>query len=166
MRSALPAGVAQRCTFTTAPAGKAERILCIDAFEHFADPAAILRTMAELLEPGGSVLVTFGPPWLHPRGGHSFSVFPWAHLVFTEKALLRWRAGYCSDGARRFAEVEGGLNRMTVRRFERLVADSPLCFASFETIPIRRVRRLHNRLTRELFTSMVRCRLVHRRPAA
>jgi SAM-dependent methyltransferase len=156
------AGVGDRCTFTTFTDTRADRIVCIDAFEHFADPAGVLETMAGLLRPGGAVLATFGPPWLHPYGGHSFSVFPWAHLLFTERALCRWRADYRDDGARRFGEVEGGLNRMTVGRFRRLVAKSPLRFASFETVPIRAARLLHNRLTREFLTSMVRCRLVAR----
>jgi SAM-dependent methyltransferase len=159
-RAAARAGVADRCTFTTATGEKADRILCIDAFEHFDDPAAILASMAGMLRPGGEVLVTFGPPWLHPYGGHAFSIFPWAHLLFTERALCRWRGDYRDDGATRFGEVEGGLNRMTVGRFRRLVARSPFRFASFEALPIRAARWLHNRLTREWLTSMVRCRLV------
>jgi SAM-dependent methyltransferase len=164
-RAAERAGVSARCTFTTRATVKADRILCIDAFEHFDDPAGILEAMAGLLEPGGCVLVSFGPPWLHPYGGHSFSVFPWAHLLFTERALLRWRSDYRTDGARRFGEVEGGLNQMTVGRFERLVASSPFRFAAFEAVPIRPARRLHNRLTREFLTAMVRCRLVLKSPS-
>jgi hypothetical protein len=48
---------------------------------------------------------------------------------------------------------------MTVRRFERLVRESPFEIDVLEIVPIRRLRRLHNRLTRELLTSTVRCRL-------
>ena len=48
---------------------------------------------------------------------------------------------------------------MTLARFERLVRESPLRMTDFTAIPIRPVRRLHNRLTREFFTSMVRCKL-------
>lgn len=156
------ANVADRCSFQTTTTQKADAILSIDSFEHFADPAGILRTMAELLKPDGTVFVSFGPPWLHPYGGHSFSVFPWAHLLFTERALLRWRSRYCDDGATRFHEVRGGLNRMTISRFSRLVRESPLRFTEFRAIPIRPVRLFHNRLTRELFTSMVRCKLTRR----
>jgi hypothetical protein len=98
-----------------------------------------------------------GPPWYHPLGGHLFSVFPWAHLIFSEAALIRrWedrRPGRPSNFA------EAGLNRMTVRRFERLVRESPFEIDVLEIVPIRRLRRLHNRLTRELLTSTVRCRL-------
>src|SRR4051812_14382462 len=52
-RAAAAANVAHRCTFTTEAAGKADRIICIDAFEHFEDPAGILGVMAGLLNPGG-----------------------------------------------------------------------------------------------------------------
>jgi SAM-dependent methyltransferase len=159
-RDAVRAGVHGRCSFVTSTDVQADVITSIDAFEHFADPAAVLATMASLLKPDGRVLVSFGPPWFHPRGGHGFSVFPWAHLLFTERALLRWRAGYKDDGATRFEEVGGGLNRMTVGRFRRLVWESPFRCATFETVPIRAARPLFNPLTRELFTSLVRCRLV------
>ncbi len=158
-RAAERAKVADRCFFRKKTAEKADAIVCIDCFEHFADPAAVLRTMAKLLKPGGTAFVSFGPPWLHPYGGHSFSVFPWAHLLFTESCLLRWRSHYRPDGATRFHEVRGGLNRMTVRRFERLICKSPLRMMDFRAVPIRPVRLLHNRLTREFFTSIVRCKL-------
>jgi SAM-dependent methyltransferase len=153
------ANVSDRCEFRTTTTEKADAIICIDSFEHFDDPAAILQTMSELLEPGGTVFVSFGPPWFHPYGGHSFSIFPWAHLLFTEKSLLRWRRDYCNDGATRFAEVQGGLNQMTLRRFEHLIQQSPFRMSDFKAIPIRPLRLLHNKLTREFFTSMIRCKL-------
>lgn len=158
-KAAERANLADRCTFWTETKEKADAIVCIDCFEHFGDPAVVLRTMALHLKPGGTAFVSFGPPWLHPYGGHSFSVFPWAHLLFTEHSLLRWRARFCSDGATRFHEVRGGLNQMTIRRFEQLVAESPLRMTDFAAIPIRPVRLLHNRLTREFLTSMIRCKL-------
>jgi SAM-dependent methyltransferase len=160
--AARAAGVADRCTFGLEADRRADVVVSVDGFEHFADPGGVLRTMHRLLRPGGRVLVAFGPTWLHPLGGHLFSVFPWAHLVFTEGALIRWRARFRHDGARRFGEVEGGLNQMTIHRFEKLVAGSPLRFETFETVPIRRLKPLANPFTRELFTSFVRCRLVPR----
>lgn len=159
---AQAAGVTDRCEFVTATDAKADVILSKDAFEHFDDPAAVLRLMASLLKPDGCVLVSFGPTWLHPHGGHLFSVFPWSHLVFTEKALLRWRSDFKRDGATRFAEVDGGLNQMTISRFEALVAESPLRLAALETVPISGLRRLDWRPLREFTTSFVRCRLVPR----
>lgn len=158
------AGVADRCTFgTEAPRGKVDIIVSLDSFEHFGDPAGVLATMYDLLRPGGRVLVSFGPTWYHPLGGHLFSVFPWAHLLFTEKALITWRNDIRSDGATRFNEVEGGLNQMTIRRFEKLVDQSRFKLVAWEAVPIRRLKPIHNRLTREFTTAIVRCAL--ERPA-
>jgi SAM-dependent methyltransferase len=156
------AGVSAQCSFVTATTEKADVILSVDAFEHFTDPSAVLRTMRSLIKDGGCVIAVFGPTWYHPLGGHLFSVFPWAHLVFTEKALIRWRADFKSDGATRFSEVEGGLNQMTIRRFERLVAESDFELEEFEAVPIRRLSMLCNQLTREFTTAIVRCKLVPR----
>jgi SAM-dependent methyltransferase len=149
------------CRFASAPDGVVDRIVSVDGFEHYDDPAGVLRLMASVLEHRGAALVVFGPPWFHPYGGHLFSVFPWAHLLFTEAALMRWRSDFKGDGARRFNEVAGGLNRMTVRRFVQTVRDSALRFASLECVPIRGHHRLA-RLSREAFTAVVRARLVHR----
>src|SRR5712675_2178012 len=80
---AAKAGLTSVCEFARVTDEKAGIIVSIDAFEHFDDPAAILRTMDGLLSPGGEIIVCFGPTWYHPLGGHLFSVFPWAHLVFT-----------------------------------------------------------------------------------
>jgi SAM-dependent methyltransferase len=156
---AARAGVADRCLFTTHTDEQVDVITSIDGFEHYADPEKVLQTMRRLLHPSGRVFITFGPPWLHPLGGHLFSVFPWAHLIFTERALIRWRSDFKSDGATRFSEVAGGLNQMTVRRFQRLLARSDFAVERFEAVPIKGLRALSNPLTREFVTSMVRCEL-------
>jgi len=153
------AGVAAQCEFVSAVVTPVEVIVCLDSFEHFADPDEVLRTMYSVLEPGGSVFISFGPTWYHPLGGHLFSVFPWAHLVMKEAALIRWRAQFKTDGARRFSEVEGGLNRMTIRRFEEIAKRSPFAIEQLELVPIRRLKLLHNRVTREFLTAIVRCKL-------
>ena len=155
-------GVSDRCTFVKHTDECADVIVALDSFEHFADPAAILRIMRSLLRDDGSVLVAFGPTWYHPLGGHIFSPFPWAHLLFTEKALIRWRSEFNHDGATRFSEIGEGLNQMTIRRFEGLIKESPFKFAEFEARPIRRLRWVANRFTREATTSIVHCRLVPR----
>ncbi|MGH9845630.1 MAG: class I SAM-dependent methyltransferase [Blastocatellia bacterium] len=157
---AARASVSDRCTFTTHSAEFADIIIAIDSFEHFNDPGGILSQMRGMLNRGGYVLAAFGPTWYHPLGGHLFSVFPWSHLIFTEKALIRWCSDFKTDGATRFSEVAGGLNQMTIRRFERIVEQSQFRFAAFEARPIRQLKPLANRFTREFTTSIVRCKLV------
>jgi SAM-dependent methyltransferase len=158
-RDARQSSASERCLFTTRTGEKFDAIFSVDGFEHYSEPEQILKAMRAAIRPGGRVFISFGPPWLHPRGGHLFSVFPWAHLLFTEKALLRWRSDFKSDGATRFGEVEGGLNQMTVRRFERLVAASDFEVETFDAVPIKRLRRFFTPLTREFLTSIVRCSL-------
>lgn len=155
-------GLSHLCQFTTATDEPADLIFSIDSFEHFEEPAAILQMMRRLVKPDGKAIIEFGPPWYHPLGGHLFSVLPWAHLIFSEKSLLRWRADFKTDGARRFQEIEGGLNQMTIRRFKRLVKESDFRFAHFEAVPIRKAQLLLNPLTEEFFTAIVRCHLVPR----
>ena len=148
-------GVADRCTFVREWSDPVDLIVSLDSFEHFADPAGVLAHMRGLLRPGGKVLAAFGPTWYHPLGGHIYSVFPFSHLLFSERALVRWRALHKSDGARTIEE--SGLNKMTIRRFIKLVEASPLRFASFELLPIRPLRLIANRVTREFTTAAVRC---------
>ena len=147
------------CEFTSRCARKADIVVSIDAFEHFEDPAAILQTMFDLLKPGGVLVASFGPTWYHPLGGHLVSVFPWAHLIFSETALMQWRSGVRSDGAKRLSEVEGGLNRMTIRRFEQLARASPFTVERIEPTPIRKLRWLHGRWNQEWTSAMVLARL-------
>jgi SAM-dependent methyltransferase len=161
-QNARAAGVENICSFDLSTQEPADVIVSLDSFEHFAEPAQVLSIMASLLKPHGEVIASFGPTWYHPLGGHLFSVFPWAHLMFSEKALIRWRADFKSDGATRFGEVAGGLNQMTIRRFERLIADSPFQLSELDLVPIRKFKPVHNRLTREFTTALVRCRMVKR----
>src|SRR5262249_18399728 len=96
-KRAAELGVADRCRFATHTDERADVILSIDAFEHFNDPAEALQIMRRLLKDDGYVISAFGPTWYHPLGGHLFSVFPWAHLLFTERSLIRWRSDFKTD---------------------------------------------------------------------
>jgi 2-polyprenyl-3-methyl-5-hydroxy-6-metoxy-1,4-benzoquinol methylase len=153
--------VSDRCVFMATPDEPADVVVSLDAFEHFEDPALILRIMDTYLAQRGKIITSFGPTWYHPLGGHIFSVFPWAHLVFTEQALLRWRKSFRPrQQAARVTDC--GLNKITIRRFERIVAESPFRFADFEVRPIRGIRALTLPLLREFGTAVVRCTLVRR----
>lgn len=158
--------VQDRCAFHATTTEPVDVIVSKDAFEHYADPAGVLNSMSQLLRPGGRVFASFGPTWLHPYGGHLFSVFPWAHLLFTEAALLRWRSDFKTDGATRFREVEGGLNQMTIREFEQLVARSPLQIDHLDTVPIRGIGAFRLGPLREFGSSLVHCELTLRTSAA
>jgi SAM-dependent methyltransferase len=157
---AKKAGVENRCFFTTRCDSKVDVVVSLDAFEHFSDPLAMLSVMRSLLKDDGYVLACFGPTWYHPLGGHGFSIFPWAHLVFTESVQMRWYREDSGIAAYRFGEVAGGLNKLTVSRFIKIVSQSDFTLENFEPVPIRKLRLLANRLTREFTTAVVRCKLI------
>ena len=170
-RLAADERVGDRCLFLNghdrraliAWTGRVDVVLSRDAFEHYPDPAAVLCQMWNLLAPGGSVFVSFGPPWWHPYGCHMMFMGapPWAHLWFTEKTIMDLRRRYRSDGATRFEEVEGGLNRMTIARFEELVRRSRFLVRDLRLIPIRKTRLIcRSKVGREFFTSLVKAHLV------
>jgi tellurite resistance protein TerC len=94
-----------------------------NAMEHFPQPEETLQRMLDRVGPGGSLLLTFGPPWFAPYGAHMrfFCRVPWIQLLFSERAIMAVRARYRRDGATRFEDVEQGLNRMSVARFERMI---------------------------------------------
>lgn len=154
------AGVGGQCTFVSTTSESVDMVVSLDAFEHFDDPAGVLKLIHGMLRPGGHLFVSFGPTWYHPRGGHLFSIFPWSHLLFSERAQIRWRADFKGDGATCFREVSGGLNQMTIGRFKTLAVASDFQIAFCKLVPIRPLRWLHNRATREFTTSLVNALLV------
>ena len=129
-----------------------------NAMEHFPDPAAILREMTAALAPGGRLLVTFGPPWYAPSGSHMhfFTRVPWVNLLFSERTVMAVRARFRDDGARRYEQVESGLNRMSLRRWERTVARSGLRMEARRYACVKGIDGLrHLPLLRELFVNNV-----------
>jgi SAM-dependent methyltransferase len=149
------AGVADRCLLLKqAPAEEFDCIFSFDSFEHFEKPEEILSQMYSLLKPGGRAFVSFGPTWFHPLGGHAFSPFPWAHILISEPALVRWRNLYFPGHS--VTINQSGLNRMTIRRFFAMCEQERFSIEKEEVVPIRVLRLLHNRLTREWTSSVVR----------
>ena len=123
--------------------GQFDVVVSLCAFEHYGDPAAELEAMKAAARPGGAVIVSFAELWLSPRGSHMshFTKLPWANVLFSEQTLMRVRSRYRNDGATRFEEVEGGLNRMTRERFERIIRASgmtveSLSFHSVKGLPV------------------------------
>jgi SAM-dependent methyltransferase len=144
-RLAAAEGVADRVTFVTRldPGDTFDWVVSQNSMEHFRDPEAILGLMAGILAPRGRILVTFCPTWLSPYGAHMnfFTMVPWVHLLFPERTVMAVRARFVSDGAMRYEDVTGGLNRMTVRRFDQLVRRSGLqvCYQKLEYVKDLRV---------------------------
>lgn len=143
---------------------KYDIIISQDAMEHFPDPAAILKVMKDHLAPGGKALITFSPPWFAPYGHHMhfFCKLPWLNLMFSEKTVMKVRAKYRNDGATKYTEVESGLNKMTLAKFERLVSDSGLTVSRQNYRGVKDLNFLTRiPVIRELMTNRVTCVLSH-----
>ena len=141
----------------------ADLVISQNSFEHFDDPAAILADCAKRLRPRGRMLITFGPPWFHPYGHHMtyFCRVPWFHLMFPERAVMNVRARFRDDGARCYDDVPGGLNRMSLRRFKKLIAASPFTVKHLALTPSWGLKPLlWLPGLRELFIAEIACELV------
>jgi len=82
-------------------------------------------------------------------------VFPWSYKLLSEQALCRWHNAVQQTHLLRFEEADGGLNRMTIARFQALARLSPFRRVSITLVPIRKLRRFHHRITRELTTAAI-----------
>jgi SAM-dependent methyltransferase len=110
--------------------GQFDLVLSSSAFEHYREPEIELQRMRRYVKDGGRIVVTFAEPWYSPSGSH-FSGYtrlpgtdigvPWLNLVFSDQALLALRSKFRKDLPKRIEDVEGGLNRMTVSKFERII---------------------------------------------
>lgn len=117
-----------RITSRIDPSEQFDVVFSQNSMEHFVHAEDVLAMMVHATHPGGRVVISFGPPWLAPYGAHMrfFTRVPWVHLLFPERVVMRVRSRYRQDGAMRYEDVEGGLGRMSVGRFERMIARSGL----------------------------------------
>jgi SAM-dependent methyltransferase len=141
-----------------------DMILSKDSFEHYDDPEDFVTTIAERLHPGGELVIGFGPLWKSPLGGHInyMTPLPWAHLLFSEEVVMAERRRFRPDeNARTWSEIRGGLNQMSLRRFERIIETSGLERMYFATnVSDNRVVKAMNAVSkvpglREFFTTNV-----------
>jgi SAM-dependent methyltransferase len=168
-RLATERGVADRVRFVESLGPKEMQkfdvVISQNSMEHFPDPERALSEMIDALAPNGEIILTFEPPWYAPYGAHMhyFTKIPWVHLLFPERTIMAVRARYKNDGARRYEDVEGGLNRMSVHKFDRLLRSSGLSVVRRTNVPVKG-QLLLSRIpgVRELFTNRLTAVLRHR----
>ena len=104
--------------------GTLDCVLSHNSMEHFSEPLEMLQLFKQLIHADGEIYITFGPPWYSPYGAHTqfFCKIPWIHLLFSEKAVLSVRNNYTDDVATCYEDVRGGLNRMSLAKFQQLLA--------------------------------------------
>ena len=109
---------------------KYDLIISKAAFEHIPDPEGCLRKVKEMLTEGGYFATVFGPLWGSPYGAHmkNFTRCPWVHFLIPERVVLLVRQDmYRPDEVvSRYEDIKGHLNRITVAKFRRHIANSGL----------------------------------------
>ena len=123
--------------------------------------------MANLLPAGGLIIIAFAEPWYSPNGSHINAFtrfpftnlpFPWLNLLFSERSLLKLRTRYRPDIALRYEDISGGLNRMTLTKFERIIAESGLIVEDLHYHGVKRLPGVTKiPVLRELLTASVAC---------
>lgn len=137
------------------------------SFEHFSDPEHILRQMIDSVKPGGIIIVSFAEPWYSPHGSHMnfFTKVPWVNLLFSEKAVMQVRSRFRNDGAVRYEDVEGGLNRMSLAKFEKIIRNSGMKIEFLDYYAVKRIPLVKKvPVIRELLVASAAC--VLRKPFA
>lgn len=164
--NAARAGISSRLLFTNELQsnlyGTFDYVISQNSMEHFLCPVDAITLMRAALNDGGSLLITFGPPWFAPYGSHMqfFTTVPWINLLFREKTVMKVRSRYRNDGATRYEQVESGLGKMTVKKFEDLLSKTGLKihFLQYDCVKglnfLSRVPGL-----RELFINHITCEL-------
>jgi SAM-dependent methyltransferase len=149
-----------RLTFVAGTVGKVplrdcdvDVVVSCDVFEHVSDPVTILKELFRVMRPGGKLLIGTWS-WWHPFAPHLWSTMPvpWAHMLFSEKTVLRvcrrvyhspWyvpnRHDFGEDG-RRLADKythesisTDYLNKFLIRDFERAFVAAGF---DFQTHPV------------------------------
>jgi len=138
-------------------------VISHDSFEHFEDPGFILKEMVRVTKPGGLILIKFGPPWKNPWGRHMSGTIrkdrPWIHLLVPEKVIMHVHSVYHNEETikEKFAELGGGLNKMTLRHFKQLIVEqSDVHLLDYQTTPVIKSEVVRLSIIEEFFVSSVK----------
>ena len=150
-----------------------DTIIMNDFVEHVSEPERAIVEAIRLLKPGGRIYMNF-PPYYHPTGAHMSDVIymPWVQLFFTEKQLIaaykELVKGLPDEQERldlRFSTDENGverftyINRMTLKRFRKILKDLNITPALYREIPLRPYFKGLAKFppTKEMFVKMAVC---------
>jgi ubiquinone/menaquinone biosynthesis C-methylase UbiE len=100
-----------------------QSIYCIDVIEHLPTPEHFINEFHRVLQPGGKLFLSFGPPWRHAHGKHMWMKLPgwWTHLLFPRRVVMRV-AGF--PAATTWEEL--GIMKLSVSRFQNIMKRSAL----------------------------------------
>ena len=106
-------------------------VVALAVMEHVSAPWQFLEGVRNLLKPEGRAFVSM-TPFRGPLGDHMRPFFrvqiPWRGVLFSEQAILRLRRECFrpSTPARRYRDIEGGLNGITIAEYFRNIKSAGL----------------------------------------
>ncbi len=150
-----------------------DTVIMNDFMEHISNPEAALLEARRLLKKDGRIFINF-PPYYHPTGAHLSDTIhmPWIHMFLSEKQLvkaykelvkglpdekerLELRLTVDPDGTERL----GYINKMTLKRFGRMLKSLDITPVHYREIPLRSYFKLLAKmpLLKEMFVKMAVC---------
>ena len=135
-------------------------VISQNSMEHFRNPLEIVNIMKSALKEGGALYIMFGGSWYAPYGAHAefFTKVPWVNILFDEKTVMNVRSLFRTDGAMRYEDVEGGLNKMSIAKFEHIISQSNMAVRYLKYGCVKRIDVLAKvPILRELFINGVSC---------
>jgi hypothetical protein len=118
------------CLPSEVPNEQFDIVMSKDSFQHYENPEEFIFKMKQFMKPRSSKLVIgLSQLWKSHRGGHIYFMtpLPWAHLLFPEEVIMRERRRFRpEEQAMRFSEILGGLNKMTLARFQFIINSTGL----------------------------------------
>ncbi len=150
-----------------------DTVIMNDFMEHISNPEAALSEARRLLKKDGRIFINF-PPYYHPTGAHLSDTIhmPWIHMLLSEKQLvkaykelvkglpdekerLELRLTVDPDGTERL----GYINKMTLKRFKRMLKKLGITPVHYREIPLRGYFKLFAKLPllKEMFVKMAVC---------
>lgn len=148
-----------------------DTIIMNDSMEHVAEPEEVLEECFRVLKPKGRLFINFCP-YFHPYGAHLSDVIgiPWVHMLFSQKTMIRAYKYLVRDMPDknmrikfRFSADEKGretisyINKMTIKRFNKILRRIPLKVIYRREIPLRKFLMPLAKLPfiKEMFVKMV-----------
>jgi ubiquinone/menaquinone biosynthesis C-methylase UbiE len=111
---------------------KFDIVISNNVIEHLKKCVESINEMKRVVKNNGKICINFGPPWFSPFGAHISNKLPWAHLVFSQTTI---RNVFMKDGRKNIdfnKDLYDSVNRITIRKFKRMVAESGLQIVFFK----------------------------------
>lgn len=111
-------------------------IISYNSLEHFDNPMKVLEEMKRILKPGGNLVIRF-TNWHSYYAHHMPTNIPWAHVLFSERTVMKHRNKIKKDHKSTFKEA--GLNKMNYRKLDRLIKRTGLKKRYYRLVPTRSI---------------------------